>query len=259
MHLAGITRLDDQTDLRPGAFAYQVVVDGSDDGSEAAVLALAFTPALSGHAVATSALAVVSDGLHVLSAGGWLGTLLLMVVAGLPLLAGTAERRTEEVAALLGALRPALALEGEELAALILPLLRPPAAPAGAGQRNRFFFVQVADRPLEHRQILFVEDVGEPPYRIDGLLARLRLAGILERLGGLVFGAFTAADTPAGRPTLSVDDVLAHYAGMVNGPVANGLVYGHFPMKSTLPVGVNARLDVSGGWAALTVLEAVVQ
>lgn len=106
--------------------------------------------------------------------------------------------------------------------------------------------------------ILFVEDVGEPPYRIDGLLARLRLAGILERLGGLVFGAFTVADTPAGRPTLSVDDVLAHYAGLVNGPVANGLVYGHFPTKSTVPVGVNARLDVSGGWAALTVLESVV-
>jgi muramoyltetrapeptide carboxypeptidase len=106
--------------------------------------------------------------------------------------------------------------------------------------------------------ILFVEDVGEPPYRIDGLLARLRLSGILGRLGALVFGAFTDAEPAAGRPSLSVDEVLETYAGYVNGPVACGLVYGHFPKKSTLPIGVAARLDVSGGFAALTVLEPVV-
>ena len=105
--------------------------------------------------------------------------------------------------------------------------------------------------------ILFVEDVGEPPYRVDGLLARLRLAGVLERLGGLVFGAFTGADAPPGRPTLPLDDVISHYAALVRGPVACRLVYGHFPRKSTLPVGVRARLEVSGAWASLTVLEGV--
>src|SRR5690606_34492729 len=54
--------------------------------------------------------------------------------------------------------------------------------------------------------ILFVEDVGEPPYRIDGLLARLRLAGVLENLGGLVYGAFTGAAAPSGRPSLALDE-----------------------------------------------------
>ena len=72
--------------------------------------------------------------------------------------------------------------------------------------------------------ILFVEDVGEAPYRIDGMLARLRLAGVLERLGGLVFGLFTDADVPPDRPTFSVDEVLAQYAPYVGGPVASGLV-----------------------------------
>ncbi|HLA64070.1 MAG TPA: hypothetical protein VK610_06560, partial [Rhodothermales bacterium] len=95
------------------------------------------------------------------------------------------------------------------------------------------------------------------PYRIDGLLARLRLAGVLDGLGGLVFGAFTGATPPPGRPSLSVDEVLRHYAGYVNGPVACGLVYGHFTRKSTLPVGVRARLEVGGPWASLTVLEPV--
>lgn len=106
--------------------------------------------------------------------------------------------------------------------------------------------------------ILFVEDVGEPPYRVDGLLARLRLAGVLEKLGGLVFGQFTLAEPPPNRPSLSLDAVLDHYAQYVPGPVARGLVYGHFSRKSTLPVGVRARLVVDGPQASLTVLEPVV-
>lgn len=105
--------------------------------------------------------------------------------------------------------------------------------------------------------ILFVEDVGEAPYRIDGMLARLRLAGILDQLGGLVFGQFTGADVAPGRPTFSVDDVLAYYAQYVDGPVACGLIYGHIRRKVTMPVGVTARLGVSGGRANLRVLEAV--
>ncbi len=69
--------------------------------------------------------------------------------------------------------------------------------------------------------ILFVEDVGEAPYRIDGMLARLRLAGVLEQLGGLVFGMFTGAEVAPDRPTFTVDEVLAHYAPLVGGPVAS--------------------------------------
>ncbi len=105
--------------------------------------------------------------------------------------------------------------------------------------------------------ILFLEDVGEPPYRIDGMLARLRLAGVLETLGGLVFGQFTGAEVPPDRPSLSVDEVLRHYSQFVNGPVATGLVYGHVRRKSTLPVGVRARLTVNADAATLRVLEPV--
>ena len=41
------------------------------------------------------------------------------------------------------------------------------------------------------------------------------------------------------------------------GPVASGLVYGHFSRKSTIPVGVRSRLQVENGRADLTVLEPV--
>ncbi|PSQ76570.1 MAG: LD-carboxypeptidase [Bacteroidetes bacterium QH_8_67_23] len=104
--------------------------------------------------------------------------------------------------------------------------------------------------------ILFVEEIGEAPYRIDGLLAQLRLAGILERLSGLVYGQFT--DTDPRPPTRPLGDVLAEYAAFVNGPVARGLVYGHVDEKSALPVGVRARLEVTDDDAALSILEPVV-
>lgn len=105
--------------------------------------------------------------------------------------------------------------------------------------------------------ILFLEEVGEPPYKIDRLFAQLRLAGVLENLGGLVLGAFTGAEPPPNRPSLSLNAVLDHYTSALPYPVARGLVYGHMPTKSTLPVGVRARLEVEGDAAALTVLDPV--
>ena len=105
--------------------------------------------------------------------------------------------------------------------------------------------------------ILFVEEVGESPYRIDRLFAQLRLAGVLQQLGGLVLGAFTGADPPPNRPSLSLDAVLGDYTRALPYPVARGLVYGHMPTKSTLPVGVRARLEADGDAATLTVLDPV--
>ena len=105
--------------------------------------------------------------------------------------------------------------------------------------------------------VLFLEEVGELPYSVDRLMGQLHLAGVLDAIGGLVYGGFTEADVPAGKPSLSLDEVLDFWATKVRGPVAKGLVYGHFARKSTIPVGVQSRLVVEGGRADLTVLEPV--
>ena len=47
--------------------------------------------------------------------------------------------------------------------------------------------------------ILFLEDTGEKAYRIDGMFTHLRLAGILEQIGGLVLGQFDYADPPRSK------------------------------------------------------------
>lgn len=87
---------------RGGAFGWAPALAGA--------IALAFTPSLSGHAVAAqelTTLAVLADGLHVLGAGGWLGSLLLVVVVGIPVaLALEPGRRATAVAALINAFSP---------------------------------------------------------------------------------------------------------------------------------------------------------
>lgn len=76
----------------------------------AAVLILAFTPALGGHAAAAprlTALAIAADGLHVLGAGGWLGALLVTLTVGIPVvLAAESPDRGGVVADLVNAFSP---------------------------------------------------------------------------------------------------------------------------------------------------------
>lgn len=76
-----------------------------------AVFAVAFFPAMSGHAAAIegfSVLPIVADGVHVLSAGGWLGTLLVMMLVGIPTaIASDSVNPGRSVAALVNAFSPA--------------------------------------------------------------------------------------------------------------------------------------------------------
>ena len=103
--------------------------------------------------------------------------------------------------------------------------------------------------------ILFFEEVGEAPYRLDGLFAHLKLAGVFERVAGVVVGDITEADVQPGRPSLSVEEVLTHYLAPLRCPVATGLRFGHVREKVTIPIGVRARLTVDKAGAELQVLE----
>ena len=109
-------------------------------------------------------------------------------------------------------------------------------------------------------KILFIEDVNEPPYRIDGLLTQLKHAGILEGLGGLIVGGFTKNRSSTDREAemiaiQTVVDCVAEYPW----PVATGLVYGHFLPRLILPIGVRATLTVDSLHGRLDILEPIVR
>lgn len=95
--------------------------------------------------------------------------------------------------------------------------------------------------------ILFLEDIGEHPYRIERMLTHLLHAGILGRQQAVVLGQFTDYQLTAhdkGFKLHSVVDWLRTQIPQV--PVLTGLPFGHVPTKVLLPVGVRVSLSVEG-------------
>jgi muramoyltetrapeptide carboxypeptidase len=99
--------------------------------------------------------------------------------------------------------------------------------------------------------ILFVEDVGEPPFRIERLLYQLHLSGVLGRQRALILGSFTDCRPSAYDNGYGLPEGFAQIRRVAGIPVLDGLPFGHAPDKFTLPFGVPARLHVDGGAARL--------
>lgn len=111
--------------------------------------------------------------------------------------------------------------------------------------------------PAYRGSLLVLEDVGEHLHRVDRMFAQLRNAGVLRDVAGLVVGHFTECRPVApAEPHLSLGEILAQVAEWVDGPMVEGLSYGHIPRKLTLPWGVSARLDAVRG--RLDILEGAV-
>jgi len=104
--------------------------------------------------------------------------------------------------------------------------------------------------------VLFLDEVAERPYRIDRLFTQLRLAGIIDRAGALVFNELPRCDEPAGPPRIR--DVIADLTRDFRGPVLFGLPSGHTAgAMLTLPFGVAARVE-TGSAPGLVIEEAAV-
>jgi muramoyltetrapeptide carboxypeptidase len=112
-----------------------------------------------------------------------------------------------------------------------------------------------AFRPPE-ASVLFLDEVGERPYRLDRLLTQLRLAGILSRTAAIVFGELPACDEPGG--TLMAKDTVRELTKDFPGPVLFGLPSGHTDGAClTIPLGVRARV-IAGPRPALVIEESAV-
>ena len=106
--------------------------------------------------------------------------------------------------------------------------------------------------------ILFFEDLGERPYRIDRLLAHLDLAGIFGAASGVLLGDFSGCREPeatrADSPT--AEEVLVDRLGRLSIPVALGGAFGHGTRNRALPYGTLCELDTAAG--TLTALDGAV-
>ena len=89
--------------------------------------------------------------------------------------------------------------------------------------------------------ILFLEDVGEKPFRLDRMMTQLALAGILERVAGVALGRFDGCVNPA-DPSVDGAKLVEELAAAAGKPTLAGLPFGHGGENRTLPVGVRARI-----------------
>lgn len=97
--------------------------------------------------------------------------------------------------------------------------------------------------PRLEGKILFIEDVGERPYRIDRVLTTMKQAGCFEGLAGLIVGAFTEGDP--GSDGVTVDDVISGHFADAPFPVLIGFPAGHIPENEPIPLGAEA--SIAGG------------
>ena len=92
-------------------------------------------------------------------------------------------------------------------------------------------------------QILFLEDVGEEPYKIDRYLAQLYQAGVFDQISGLILGQFIdCEDSNPSRAHISVRDILTDYFSGMTCPVVFNFPYGHGMRKFSMPIGAQAEL-----------------
>lgn len=109
------------------------------------------------------------------------------------------------------------------------------------------------DAPSARGRVLFLEDIGEPAYKVDRMLVQLERSGALDGVRGLAFGRFTEGEDDDEHP---VADVLREVSERIRVPAVVDLPFGHVEHNWTLPVGVAARLD--GDAASLTLVEPAV-
>ena len=99
--------------------------------------------------------------------------------------------------------------------------------------------------------ILFLEDVGEHPYRIERMLTQLLHAGVLAQQKAIVMGQFTQYKTAPNDKGYKLQTAVDWMRGKLKIPVLDNLPFGHVPTKVVLPFGASVELIVEGRDALL--------
>ena len=92
--------------------------------------------------------------------------------------------------------------------------------------------------PDFENKILFLEDRGEAPYRIDRMLVHMELAGCFKGLSGIILGAFEECG-----PIEGVIKIIVELFEKYSVPILAGLDAGHGSHNLTIPLGIEATLD----------------
>ncbi|MFP4037388.1 MAG: hypothetical protein ACLFUE_07690 [Desulfobacteraceae bacterium] len=88
--------------------------------------------------------------------------------------------------------------------------------------------------------VLFLEETGEPLYRVDRMITHLALSGVFRGLAGLLIGDFIGCGDP-----YAVQDLLMEHVGPLEIPVMAGFPVGHGRVNRLVPMGLEATVDTA--------------
>jgi len=108
--------------------------------------------------------------------------------------------------------------------------------------------------PSFQKKLVFIEEVGELPYRIDRMLTQLLQASDLAKAAGIVLGVFNGCAPKVDAPSMTLPDTLRDLLGGLGMPVLYGLPFGHVAHQATFPCGILAEMNTDT--RTLTLLEA---
>jgi muramoyltetrapeptide carboxypeptidase len=94
--------------------------------------------------------------------------------------------------------------------------------------------------------VLFLEDVGEHPYKVERMLTQLLNAGVLQQQKAIVFGQFTSYKLVSHDKGFKLKTVIDRLRSQLKIPVLTGLPFGHVPTKVLLPIGAKVDLATEG-------------
>lgn len=94
-------------------------------------------------------------------------------------------------------------------------------------------------------KILFLEDIGEEPYKIDRMLTQLALAGKFAACSGVILGTWTQCTSKRYPDSFTVLELAKEIIAPYGKPTVYNLQAGHGQINLSLPLGVYSTLDAT--------------
>ena len=100
-------------------------------------------------------------------------------------------------------------------------------------------------QPKFKNKLVFIEDIGERPYRLDRMITQLLQGSDLDKAAGIVLGVFEDCEAKKDDRSLSLMEMFEDRLGHLDMPIIYGLSFGHIKNHMTLPVGIEAEMDTA--------------
>jgi muramoyltetrapeptide carboxypeptidase len=103
------------------------------------------------------------------------------------------------------------------------------------------------------KSLLMLEDINEPPYKVDRMLNQMRLAKIIKKAAGIILGRFVNCyEADQMKNTLTLNEVVEEYFSSLKIPVIYNFKHGHIKDNLTVPLGIPAYMNSEKGIIEIT-------